>query len=44
VNQKITFAGGDVADQPVTVSINDDGTGEVDETLTVTLSAPTGGA
>jgi trimeric autotransporter adhesin len=40
----VNFAAGDTAEKMVTVPITDDAEGEQDETLTVTLSAPTGGA
>jgi trimeric autotransporter adhesin len=44
LNTSVTFADGDSAPKPVTVPILEDSDGELDETLNVTLSAPTGGA
>src|SRR5687768_4583405 len=40
----VSFAAGDAVAKTVTVSLTDDNGTEADETLTVTLSAPTGGA
>jgi trimeric autotransporter adhesin len=40
----VTFAAGDATVQSVTIPIADDGAAEADETLSVTLSEPTGGA
>jgi hypothetical protein len=44
LNTTVSFAAGDTSEKTVTVPITDDAAGEPDETLTVTLSAPTGGA
>ncbi len=44
VTQTVTFADGDTANKTVTIPIVDDDLVESKETLTVTLSAPTGGA
>lgn len=44
LNTTVSFAAGDAAAKTVTVSIADDTAAEADETLTLTLSAPTGGA
>ena len=40
----VTFADGDTADKTITVPVNGDTVDENDETFTVTLSSPTGGA
>lgn len=40
----LSWAAGDAASKSFAVAITDDGTAEADETVTVTLSAPTGGA
>lgn len=42
-NPTVTFAAGDTAIKTVTISVADDAALELDETLTLTLSAPTGG-
>jgi hypothetical protein len=44
VTTTVSFAANDAAEKIVTVPIADDAQGEIDETLNVTLSAPTGGA
>ena len=44
VSQTVSFAAGDTADKTVSVPITDDTSFELDETVTLTLSAPTGGA
>lgn len=43
-SQAVSFADGDVADKTVSIPITDDGTYEGNETVNLTLSAPTGGA
>ena len=44
VSQTVRFAAGDAAAKTVPIEIKDDAQGEADESFTVTLSAPTGGA
>lgn len=44
LNTTVSFAAGDAATKTMTVLIADDGEGEADESLSVTLPAPTGGA
>jgi Calx-beta domain len=44
VTQTINFAAGDTADKTVNIPITDDTTFESNETINLTLSAPTGGA
>ena len=44
VSVTITFAAGDSTEKPVSIPILNDATPELDETLTLTLSAATGGA
>jgi hypothetical protein len=40
----LNWADGDTSDRTVTITINDDATAEPDETVSLTLGAPTGGA
>jgi trimeric autotransporter adhesin len=40
----VTFANADAADKAVTLPVTDDAQGEADETVSVTISSPTGGA
>src|SRR6185503_17505481 len=44
LNTSVSFAAGDAAVKTVTVTIANDTDAEPDETLSLTLSAPTGGA
>jgi len=44
LNQTVTFADGDTADKVISVAITDDLTEETNETLTLSLSDPSGGA
>ena len=43
-NLSLTWADGDASDRTVTITINDDAIAEGDETVTLTLGAPSGGA
>ncbi|MET0534147.1 MAG: Calx-beta domain-containing protein [Steroidobacter sp.] len=44
INTTVNFAAGDTAAKTITVTITDDAETETDETFTVSLQAPTGGA